>query len=59
MPPQCIGYPADWVGTDRNDSLWRDQMVDTNGDGVFVAVGKAGNDNSGADHASIQGDLNC
>ena len=43
-PPQCLGYPADWVGTDRNDSLWRDRMVDTNGDGVFVAVGKAGND---------------
>ncbi len=43
-PPQCIGYPADWVGTDGNDALYRDQMVDKNRDGVFVAVGGNGND---------------
>lgn len=44
--------PVDWWGTDGNDTLYRDQIVDHNGDGRFIAVGGKGDDDFNLDQAS-------
>jgi len=44
--------PVDWWGTDGNDTLYRDQVVDRNHDGRFIAVGGKGDDDFDLDQAS-------
>jgi hypothetical protein len=45
--------PVDWMGTDGDDTLYRDQIVDRNGDGKFIAIGGKGNDEFNLDQASF------